>query len=216
MKSLDSKTLEISKYWLKHVFFPFAGRGSIKPCQVYYKDGYSVYDTTDVTTGCKALYEEITERKWKDLESILNKLSEYYFNYTDSISKSSNIKMSPTFVTNALAWMCKVKEIDWNDFSHTKQELDYFKRTSLGKALWNFECFTSQYVKAASTPENTQQTTSQKAVKNNVNKTSNGNNGNNSWKARGPLSSQVRDIVSVPGNKEYVNYSIIKLPRISA
>lgn len=40
--------------------------------------------------------------------------------------------------------MCQKCTIFWDDSTHTKQELDYFMRTKLGRALWNFRCFTTQ------------------------------------------------------------------------
>lgn len=204
MKSLEPNVLADSKYWLKHVFFPFAGRGSTPPTHILLKDGYFAHDTDELKAGCKALYEEITERKWKDLDGILNTFSKYYFENENSIN-AQKIKMSETFVANALAWMCKVNEIEWNDFSHSPYELADFKKTILGKALWNFECFASQYVKAM----NSDNINQPKQPKQSTKSTTKSNSGTNSWKARGPLSAQVRDIVSQPGNKEYVNASVI-------
>lgn len=204
MKSLEPNVLADSKYWLKHVFFPFTGRGSTPPAQILLKDGYFARDIDDLKAGCIELYKEITERKWKDLDSVLNNFSDYYFENANA-SNPQKIKMSGTFVANALAWMCKVNEIEWNDFSHTSYELAEFKKTILGKALWNFECFASQYVKAMTSNNDTQPKQPKQSTKPNTKSSG----GTNSWKARGPLSAQVRDIISQPGVKEYVTTSVV-------
>lgn len=213
MKSLEPEILEASKYWLKHVFFPFAGRGSVKACEIRDKIGFYIDDTSEISIACKELYAEITDRQWKDLDATLAKLSKYSFECSklEGRVKNTLINMSVKFVTEALAWMCRVNEIEWNDLTHTKYELEYFKKTDLGKALWGFECFLSQYMKNTSAPiqstKNQTNTASAKTAKNTA--TSKTNGGTNSWKARGPLSSQVRDIVSIPGNKEYVQTNMV-------
>lgn len=211
MKSLKPEILEASKYWLKHVFFPLAEKGSVRtPCTIYYKDGTTAYDTSEVSIACKELFAEATDRAWKDLDATLMTLSNYSFNCPKLVGvvKNTFINMSASFVSEAIAWMCRVNDIAWDDLSHSKYELDYFKKTELGKALWGFECFASQYIKASAsgtTNKPRQNTTTNGQTANATSKSS----GSNSWKARGPLSSQVRDLVSQPGVKEFVSTGVV-------
>lgn len=203
MKSLDPKNLAISKYWLKNVFFPYAGLGSVPPAQILLRDGFFAYDVDKVKTCCKALYKEATERAWEDLDVILVELAMYYFEF-----EGQNIQMKEKFVAEAIAWMCKINQIDWDDSSRSKYELDFFKKTILGKALWGFECFASQYDKAASsqsTGKIKQSIQNQKATKS----TSVSNPSTTPWKLRGPMSSQIRDLIGQPGVKNVLNTSRI-------
>lgn len=203
MKSLDPKNLAISKYWLKHVLFPYAGLGSVPPAQILLSDGFFAYDIDKVKICCKELYKEATGRAWEDLDGVLIELAMYYFEF-----EGQKIQMKEKFVAEAIAWMCKINQIDWDDKSHSKYELDFFKKTILGKALWSFECFASQYDKAvssqsASTPKQSTQKTTKSTSVGNPNSTS------TPWKQRGPMSSQIRDLIGQPGVKNVLNTSKI-------
>lgn len=205
MKTLDPKILERSKGWLRDIFFPCAKGKSLTaedPLLVTLVNPNDNLSSDLLAAACKVLYRLIVDRKFDNSDVQFEDIMKYVYNYKDQTTKDrTELQMIPEFVANALAWMCKVNEIYWDDTSTTSYRVDYFKKSYLGKALWDFECFATQ-------PKTTTSgsTTSSTSNTNTSRKTSTSTTSSSSkYQNRGQLSSVARDMISKPGDKFTVN-----------
>ena len=136
---LTPEELQIGNKWLKTVFFPCVKQGNAE-----YVSGWQ---KGDVRQACKRIYQFIVERKIDaqgDLTIDFDTLgsAEYYNNSAFEYKDTYKIK-SATFV-KIFANICAKREIFWDDSEYTAFELDHFKKTAFGEALWEFRCFVSQ------------------------------------------------------------------------
>lgn len=210
MKTLDPKILERSKGWLRDVFFPCAKGKSLAAEDPLLVTLVTPGDLSSdlLAAACKTLYRQIVDRKFDDSDVQFEDIMKYVYNYKDQTTKDrTEIQMIPEFVANALAWMCKVNEIYWDDTSTTSYRVDYFKKSYLGKALWDFECFATQYTTSSSgsttsSTSTSSSTTSSTSTSNTPKKPSTSTtSGSGKYKNRGQLSSVARDMISKPGDK---------------
>lgn len=200
MKTLDPKILERSKGWLRDVFFPCAKGKSLAEEDPLLVTLATPGDLSSdlLAAACKALYRLIVDRKFDDSDVQFEDIMKYVYNYKDQTTEDRiEIQMIPEFVANALAWMCKANEIYWDDTSTTSYRVDYFKKSYLGKALWDFECFATQYMTSLG-GSTTPSTSTNRAPKRTSTSTT---SGSGKYQNRGQLSSIARDMISKPGDK---------------
>ena len=139
---LTPDELVIGNKWLKTVFFPCVNTGHSD-----YVHPWHIRETADV---CKQIYKILVDKVWdtnNSTDAIFKQLAgwDYYNVPIDPNNMSSNTyKIKATDFCKLFANICAKKEIFWDDTTHTPFELDYFKKTMFGDALWNFECFVSQ------------------------------------------------------------------------
>jgi hypothetical protein len=138
---LTPEELQAGNKWLKTVFFPCVKQGASEYIAA------SSWEKSDVVQSCKKIYQFIVDRKIDtqgDLTQNFNTLgSVSYFNTPDFDYNDSYKIKSRTFV-KVFANICAKREIFWDDAEYTPHELDYFKKTVFGEALWDFRCFVSQ------------------------------------------------------------------------
>ena len=98
----------------------------------------------------KKFYQAIVDRVWDTagkLDSHVQTLANViYLNIPNDGNPSQKdiYKLKVAELCNIFANVCAKKEIFWDDSEYTSHELDYFKKTKFGEALWNFRCFVSQ------------------------------------------------------------------------
>lgn len=132
--------------WLKTVFFPCIRNNTTDYVDPWYAN--------TVVRACNTVYKFIVERLWDTNDSLRNELenlaSTPYLNLPGDTNNIYRLKIAT--ICKIFANMCARKEIFWDEKDHTQFELDYFKKTPFGAALWDFECFVSQIPTPAVTP----------------------------------------------------------------
>ena len=138
---LTPEELQSGNKWLKTVFFPCVKQGNTE-----YVAG-SNWQKTDVMQSCKKIYQFIVDRKIDtqgDLTQNFNTLGSTDYYNTAAFDYEDTYKMKAKTLMKVFANICAKREIFWDDAEYTPFELDYFKKTPFGDALWDFRCFVSQ------------------------------------------------------------------------
>lgn len=140
---LTPDELATGNKWLKTVFFPCVKQGTTD--YLYYK-----WELLEVVDACSVIYKAIVDRLWdttNHLDQYFNTLANIqYLNIPNSGNNAAKdiYKLKVSELCGIFANICARKEIFWDDSEYTSHELEYFKKTKFGEALWNFRCFVSQ------------------------------------------------------------------------
>lgn len=162
-----------------------------------------------VITNAKELCEIIKTRK-VDTKVFLRIGELLDFFATESFLKTlgtadywDHIKKNANTLAKYIGWFCSEYEFLWDDSAASTYEMEEIYNTQIGKALKSFKCFTSQHNTPAKTK--TAKTTS---TSSNSTSTTTPGQPQNGFKARGGLSSVAVDLLSAPGQKEYLSTPI--------
>jgi len=141
---LTPEELAQGNLWLKTIFFPAIKTDFIdKDKYVNYCRGYK---TDYIIAACKKIYDGILNLKFdvdgSVFDSALYDIAVDSTSYKDESGNKYYFKQK--ILANILANMCAKAKIYWDAASHTDQELEFFKKTIFGAALWDFYCFTNQ------------------------------------------------------------------------
>ena len=152
---LTPDELQLGNVWLKTIFFA-AVRDNFNPDYLEYT-GYK----DEVIAGCKSVYDLIAKKAWDTTDTLYKAAikNHYldYVNYRDGAGAA--YKLNSKLLCRILANMCQKANVLWDDGSHSPQELEYFKKTEFGAALWEFYCFVSQDPSETKLKINTNSTT---------------------------------------------------------
>lgn len=158
----------------------------------------------DLVTCCKKLSQAVILRTvdykiFQSLNATLNFLSAVYFLPDLKLTNSYYpVRKKPEMLAKYVAYFCVASKAFWDNSATTTYEMDEIAKTTLGKALIDFGCFTSQ--RAAKAKPATSTTVSGQSGAQSTN-TSNGPA--NGYKASGPHSADIPNLLSVAGKKEY-------------
>lgn len=199
MIKLTPKGQESCKSWLYDwVFQPNIPINNPIREPIYNRIGYGGSLSVATTAG-KAIYDEIKNRSFANIDSALNKLSGYYF-YKDL--KNGDITDRSTFhrkpaetLASYIAYFCADNGIFWDDTIRSSYENETFKKTILGQALEQGECFVSQQLNK---PAKSQQST---ATQSTATKSTTSTGPKNPYKSSGGQSGNVKSLVGLPGQK---------------
>ena len=155
---------------------------------------------TNTTQAAKAICQEIQNRAFDffNLDSAFNTIDNVEFIKDPNAGRGRTISRSKEDLANFIAYFCKENGIIWDDISTNKTtyEMDAFRKTILGRALWDAECFASQIGKASANTSTTPSSTPRAASTRTP-----GQPPKNPYKQSGPQSSKVRDLIGTPGQK---------------
>ena len=125
------------------------------------------------------------------------------------------VQRSASLIAGYLANFCAENGIYWDDVNthKTVNEMDQYKKTLLGGALWEYECFLSQQLNKGNavsasaagttgTVPSTANTTSTRRTR------QPGQAPANPYKSSGPQSGKARDLKVQPGQKVYANTKV--------
>ena len=179
-----------AKAWM-HDVMAIAGilpQSQRKENDIYFKY-YSNIPTADASKIC----DELINRNFTNIDSSINKLS--YFRFFTSFSQNSpNRKYSPENIAKAIVYMAECFGLYWDDTIRTPYEIDEFKKTILGTAVYKY----GRVISAI--PDKGTRT-----------RTSNNTPGapktapQNGYKQSGPQSGNVRGLLGNPGDKAYAD-----------
>lgn len=158
MAKLTADQQKQAKAWLHDVFY---GGGLLAPGKCARPKGYEcMYNyvhrnaRAEIIKASEVICEELRQRgfKFDELDKALDLLKDYTFN-TDmtatSVWSSTCVKKPASMLAKYLAWFCAENGIKWDDSARTKYEIEHDRSTIIGRALAEYELFTSQAEQAA-------------------------------------------------------------------
>jgi hypothetical protein len=100
------------------------------------------FGRTDYCTAASQICDEFINREFTNVDAALNRVSDFYFkpNY-DGSGKNKSIK--PEGVAKCVVYMAEQLNIYWDDTVRTPYEIEEFKKTMLGSAVYKYNRYIS-------------------------------------------------------------------------
>lgn len=149
--------------------------------------------------------DELVNRNFNDIDNSIKRISYYGFSLPSG-GKTRHLK--PEQIAKCIVYMAERVQLYWDDTIRTPYEIDEFKKTLLGDAVYAY----GRYISAV--PDKPARGNTAKATSGNAQGTGSANNGQpkNGYKQSGPQSGNVRDLRDLdgtgkgtPGNKVFAN-----------
>jgi hypothetical protein len=156
-------------------------------------DSVSNYIAERTASDAKVVCDEIKFRSFDffNVDNALRVLSSsgWFWVKAQGATTGKYIKKPAPMLAKYIASFCKSCGIYWDDVNtnRTTNEMDQYRASVFGGALWDFDCFLSQNVSGANQSQ-TQATSGQPK---------------NDYKSQGPQSSKARALIGTPGQKEH-------------
>jgi hypothetical protein len=156
--------------------------------------------SSSYVTAAKAVCDELTNRDFNNIDSSLNEIAGYSFNASFTVVTWKRYK--PEGVAKAIVYMAELLNLYWDDTIRTPYEIDEFKKTILGTAVYKYGRYLSALNgkttkrAAASSGSGASAGTAPSAPQ-------------NGYKQSGPQSGNVRDLQGNPGDKVFADTALI-------
>lgn len=178
-----------------------------------------------VRGSIKAVCDEVVQRNFDffNVDAALNQLADCKF-FVDPtafgrVRGARMVKRSADLIAGYIANFCAEQGIYWDDVNthKTVQEMDQYKKTLLGGAVWEYECFLSQQLNKGNTTTASAASTTGATTNTQAAPTSTraprapkapGQGPANPYKSLGPQSGKARDLKGNPGDKVYANTKV--------
>ena len=142
------------------------------------------------TAEASKICNELINREFTNIDSEINHISQYRF-YPDFTTRGKDTRYKPEAIAKALVYMAECFNLYWDDTIRTPYEIDEFKKTMLGNAVYKY----GRYISAIK-----DKTKARKVASNS------GTPGvaqaapKNDFRQQGPKSSQALGLVDLGGN----------------
>lgn len=162
------------------------------------------YAQSAFITAAQAICNELANRDFTDIDDAIYVISNYYYkiNYDGSGKNKSFTKET---VAKAIVWFAEQLQLYWDDSVRTPYEIDEFKKTQLGAAVFKY----GRYISAIPDKRSKSQASAGTAR-------TPGQPPKNNYKQSGPQSGNVRDLLDAmnggpgtPGQKIYADTALI-------
>ena len=152
-------------------------------------------------TSAQKICDELVNRNFADIDSALNTVSGYS---CEPLNGGRYFRFKPEAIARAIVYMAELVNLYWDDTIRTPYEIDEFKKTLLGNAVYKY----GRYISAlkptrSSNIGNTSATGGATTTK------APGQGPANPYKSSGPQSGNVRDLQGNPGDKVTADTSLI-------
>lgn len=147
---------------------------------------------SDFVSASQKVCDELINRNFENVDASIRELARYRFNASFTARNYKHFK--PEQVAKCLVYMAELVQLYWDDTVQTPYEIDEFKKTLLGAAVYRYK----RYISAIST----------KGARTASTKTP-GQPPKNNYKQSGPQSANVRDLQGVPGQKVTADTNLI-------
>lgn len=137
----------------------------------------------DFRAAAQAACDELINRNFDNIDSSIRKLAGYSFNVSLTSSRSTHYK--PEQVAKCLVYMAELTQLYWDDTVRTPYEIDEFKKTLLGAAVYKYGRYISAIQDRKSRSSSSAGSAGGKAS---------GGAPQNGYKQSGPQSGNVRDL----------------------
>ena len=156
----------------------------------------SIASFTREKLHAKAICDELINRDFTNVDRSLKQLALYRVNAITQGPSSDWKKVTPEFLAKSVVYMAELLDLYWDDTVRTPYEIDEFKKTLLGNAVFKYR----RHISAIT----------DKATKKPAGNTKNsGQPPKNNYKQSGPQSSNVRDLKGNPGDKVLADTNLI-------
>lgn len=156
---------------------------------------YFNFNRPDFKQYAIVICDELVNRNFSDIDSEIRSISRYGF-YTPLVGSNQRSKyLKPEAIAKAIVYMAELLNVYWDDTIRTPYEIDEFKKTLLGKAVYKY----GRYISAIK----------DKASKSSGGTRTPGQPPKNNYKQSGPQSGNVRDLIGQPGEKVLAEGSFI-------
>ena len=157
--------------------------------------------------AAKTICDELVNRDFSNIDNAISEVSYYGF-YVRYDGGGNVRRFKPAVIARAIVYMAELLQLYWDDTVRTPYEIDEFKKTLLGEAVYKY----GRYISAVSSKKANRTTTASSASGSQQSTQPPKNN----YKQSGPQSGNVRDLLDitgtgagVPGNKVFANTNYI-------
>ena len=152
----------------------------------------------DYVQSAKNICDEVVQRNFNNIDKDIRNLSRYYVRPTLDPNDNTRRSAKPEVIAKYIVYMAKELNLYWDDTVRTPYEIDEFKRSLLGSAVYQY----NQYISAIKDPKSSKSTkTGGNSNSNSSSSSSAGQPPKNGYKQSGPQSGNVRDLHGQPGVK---------------
>ena len=153
--------------------------------------------------AAQAICDELINREFKDINSSIVELSGESFNASLDGTKGWK-RFKVDHIAKAIVYMAELLNLYWDDTVRTPYEIDEFKKTYLGEAVYKY----GRYLSAIKDPK-APRTKSSSTSSNAASASGTTSAPQNGYKSSGPQSGNVRDLKGQPGAKVVANTNLI-------
>jgi hypothetical protein len=147
------------------------------------------FGRSDYITAAQTICGELVERDFADIDTAIRRASMFYFN-TQYDGKGKNKTLKPEGAAKAIVYLAELLGLYWDDTVRTPYEIDEFKKTLLGAAVYKY----GRYISAI--PNKGSKSTSSTSG---ASTRTPGQPPKNNYKQSGPQSGNVRDLQDING-----------------
>lgn len=142
------------------------------------------FGRSDYITAAQTICNELVARDFADIDPAIHRAANFYFkaNY-DGSGKNKSLK--PEGVAKAIVYLAERLQLYWDDTIRTPYEVEEFKKTLLGNAVYKY----GRYISALNNTKGTRTSTAKTP----------GQPPKNNYKQSGPQSGNVRDLQDLNG-----------------
>ena len=167
-------------------------KGSV--CQMAHPVAYP-----STKNAAKAICDELVNRDFKNIDDSINQLtSEGFYDRLDDTGTYKSYK--PEAIAKAIVYMAELTNIYWDDTAKTPYEIDEFKSTLLGNAVYKY----GRYISAIKDPKAAKSSSAVKSTSASSSSTAapstSSASAGSSGKPIGPQSANIRDLRDPSGN----------------
>lgn len=148
--------------------------------------------------------DELVNRNFDDVDKSINFLARQRF-YSPLVNPTSTKHLKPEGVAKSIVYMAEQLGIYWDDTIRTPYEVDAFKRTLLGSAVYKY----GRYISAIKDKTSRSKSSSSATASTGGATKAAGQQPKNNYKQTGPQSGNVRDLHGQPGEKVIANTNLI-------
>ena len=158
-------------------------------------------------TSAQQICAELTNRDFADIDTAIKEVSYYS---SEPLNGGRSFRFKPEAIAKAIVYMAELVDIYWDDTIRTPYEVDAFKKTLLGNAVYAY----GRYISAIKPPKATKASSSTSSSASSGSAASTGTSANaggpqNGYKSSGPQSGNVRDLQGNPGDKVTADTNLI-------
>ncbi len=185
-----------AKAWMHDVM---AIAGVLPKNQRTANDIYFTHYSSIPTAQCTKICDELINRDFNNIDTEIRRLSNFRF-YGSFDANARDKKFQPEVIAKAIVYMAECFGLYWDDTIRTPYEIDEFKKTLLGTAVYTY----GRYISAI------KDKTSRARASAGASSTPGAAPAapQNNYKQSGPQSGNVRGLLGNPGDKVYADTAI--------
>lgn len=164
------------------------------------KSGSSSFSNSYITAA-QQICTELTNRDFANIDTAITEISYYS---SEPMNGGRWFRFKPDAIARAIVYMAELVNIYWDDTIRTPYEVDAFKQTLLGDAVYKY----GRYISAIKAPKASSSASASNTASTGT-ATGAASAPQNGYKSSGPQSGNVRDLYGNPGDKVTADTSLI-------